>query len=36
LTSVRADTIGNQIHEVQKAADERLRDWVNKHYADLP
>jgi hypothetical protein len=36
LATTRADTIGNHVLELQKAADERLREWVNKHYADLP
>jgi len=36
LPSARADTIGDRVLELQKAADECLREWVIKYYADLP
>ncbi|MBZ9908079.1 BREX-3 system phosphatase PglZ [Mesorhizobium sp. BR115XR7A] len=36
LPPVQAEPIGDQVLEVQKAADERLREWVTAHYADLP
>jgi hypothetical protein len=33
---VRAEGLKVAIAEVQSAADEQLREWVAKHYADLP
>ncbi len=36
LDAARADGIKDSVLELQKAADERLREWVTKHYADLP
>jgi len=36
LDSVRAEGLKAAISELQTAADERLRQWVTKHYADLP
>jgi hypothetical protein len=32
----RAETIGTHVTAIQKAADEHLRAWVTRHYADLP
>lgn len=36
LDTVRADGLKDAIAELQAATDERLRQWVTKHYADLP
>jgi PglZ domain len=36
LAPARADSISNRILELRTAADERLREWVITHYADLP
>lgn len=36
LAPAQAAPIGDQILDVQKAADERLREWAAVHYADLP
>lgn len=36
LTTARAEVVSNRVRQVQNDADERLRDWVNEHYADLP
>lgn len=36
LDSVRADGIKASVFELQSLVDARLREWVNKHYADLP
>jgi hypothetical protein len=36
LSSARAECVRDKVHALQAAADERLRAWVHKHYADLP
>ena len=36
LDAVHADSIKASILALQSCADERLREWVAKHYADLP
>jgi hypothetical protein len=36
LDTVRAEGLKAAIAELQEAIDERLRNWVSKHYADLP
>jgi hypothetical protein len=36
LAAARADKIGDRVLALQKAADDRLREWVIDHYADLP
>ncbi|HMM73883.1 MAG TPA: BREX-3 system phosphatase PglZ, partial [Rhodocyclaceae bacterium] len=36
LDAVRADAVRESLAELQQQADERLREWVGKHYADLP
>jgi hypothetical protein len=36
LDTVRADGLKDAIAELQATTDERLRQWVTKHYADLP
>lgn len=36
LDTVRAEGLKAAIAEIQEAIDERLRNWVSKHYADLP
>ena len=36
LAPVQSDPIGNQVLDVQRTADDRLREWVSAHYADLP
>ena len=36
LDTVRAEGLKASIAELQTATDERLREWVTKHYADLP
>jgi hypothetical protein len=36
LDTVRAEGLKVAIAELQAATDERLREWVAKHYADLP
>ncbi len=36
LDATRADGIKGCVLDLQRAADERLREWVTKHYADLP
>jgi len=36
LTPTLAGPIGNQVLDVQRAADNRLREWVAAYYADLP
>lgn len=36
LDSLRAEGLKPAIVELQTSVDERLRRWVNKHYADLP
>jgi hypothetical protein len=36
LDTVRADGLKYAIAELQATTDERLRQWVTKHYADLP
>jgi hypothetical protein len=36
LAASRADRIGDQVLALKNAADERLREWVINHYADLP
>lgn len=36
LASGQSDPIGNQVLDLQRAADDRLREWVSAHYADLP
>jgi hypothetical protein len=36
LDTVRAEELKAPIAELQTATDERLRQWVTKHYADLP
>ncbi len=36
LDAARAEGIKGSVLELQQAADERLREWVTKHYADLP
>ena len=36
LAAGRAEKIGDQVLALQNAADERLREWVTEHYADLP
>ena len=36
LDIARAESIKGSVHELQNAADERLRDWIASHYADLP
>ena len=36
LEPSQADAVSGRILDVQKAADERLREWVTRHYADLP
>jgi len=36
LDATRADGIKGRVLDLQRAADERLREWVTKHYADLP
>ncbi|OYV51919.1 MAG: alkaline phosphatase [Acidocella sp. 20-58-15] len=36
LAAARADKISHQVLALQKAADERLREWVINHYAYLP
>ncbi len=36
LEAARADSIRESLRELQSQADERLREWAGKHYADLP
>ena len=36
LASERAEAVGKQVEAAQIAADNRLRAWVTRHYADLP
>lgn len=36
LDAVRADGIRGNVEELQRLTDERLLEWVAKHYADLP
>ena len=36
MTYARAVTISDSVRELQGAADDRLREWVTKRYADLP
>lgn len=36
LDAKRADDIKNSVIELQTTADARLREWVTRHYADLP
>ena len=36
LDTVRAEGLKTAIAELQTTTDERLRQWVTKHYADLP
>jgi hypothetical protein len=36
VKSDRAETIGTHVAAIQKSADEHLRNWVTRHYADLP
>ncbi len=36
LSPARADSIRESVLVLQKAADERLREWMINHYADLP
>ena len=36
LDTVRAEGLKVAIAELQAATDERLREWIAKHYADLP
>lgn len=36
LDAARAEGIRDSMLELQRNADERLRDWVAKHYTDLP
>ena len=36
LDTVRAEGLNAAMAELQEAIDERLRNWVSKHYADLP
>ena len=36
LDSVRAGRLRAAIVDLQTSADERLRQWTDKHYADLP
>ncbi|PIQ51528.1 MAG: alkaline phosphatase [Comamonadaceae bacterium CG12_big_fil_rev_8_21_14_0_65_59_15] len=36
LDTVRAEGLKVAIAELQTATDERLREWIAKHYADLP
>lgn len=36
LDTVRAEGLKAAIAELQESIDERLRNWVSKHYADLP
>lgn len=36
LDTVRAEGLKDAIADLQAATDERLRQWVTKHYADLP
>lgn len=36
LDAARAEGIKGAMLELQRTADERLREWVGKHYADLP
>lgn len=36
LDSARAEGLRSAIVDLQTSADERLRQWVGKHYADLP
>lgn len=36
LDGARADGIKDSMLELQRKADERLRAWVDQHYADLP
>lgn len=36
LDTVRAEGLKAAIADIQEAIDERLRNWVSKHYADLP
>ena len=36
LEAARADVVRESLAELQRQADERLREWVGKHYADLP
>lgn len=36
LSPARADSVGSQVLDLQKAADESLREWAAVHYDDLP
>ena len=36
LDTARAEGLKATIAELQEAIDERLRNWISKHYADLP
>lgn len=36
LDTAQVEGIKEDLLELQRAADKRLRDWVGKHYADLP
>lgn len=36
LNAGTAEPIQQQIHALQRAADDRLKDWLFHHYADLP
>ncbi|KVP70518.1 alkaline phosphatase [Burkholderia ubonensis] len=36
LDAARAESIKDAMRDLVNSADDRLRDWVGKHYADLP
>lgn len=36
LNAGAAEPVQQQVHALQRAADERLKDWLFRHYADLP